>query len=48
MARRLKKYVVPSFIGTLGLCSIVGTSIYIKETTPVKSSYKIQYTKNTV
>lgn len=40
MARRLKKYVIPSIIGSIGVGLLVGSPLYLKETKPVKSNYK--------
>lgn len=40
MARRLKKYVVPSVLGSIGLGLIIGTPLYLKDTKPVDSKYK--------
>ena len=40
MARKLKRYVVPSVLGILGVGLLVGTPIYMKETKPVKSNYR--------
>lgn len=38
--RRLKKYVLPSLIGIIGLSSCIGVSLYIESTKPVDSNYK--------
>ena len=40
MARKLKKYVIPSIIGTVALSSVIGIPLYLKETKPVDSNYK--------
>ena len=40
MARKLKRYVVPSVLGFLGVGLLVGTPIYMKETKPIKSNYR--------
>lgn len=40
MARRLKRYVIPSIIGSIGVGLLVGSPLYLKETKPVKSNYK--------
>lgn len=45
MARRLKKYVVPSVLGIIGVGFLVGTPLYINETKPVKSNYKYTMTE---
>lgn len=40
MARRLKKYVIPSMIGSLGAVMLVGVPLYIYNSKPVDSGYK--------
>jgi stage II sporulation protein Q len=40
MARKLKRYVVPSVLGFLGVGLLIGTPIYMNETKTVKSNYK--------
>lgn len=40
MARKLKKYVIPSVMFSLGVGLLIGSPLYIKETKPVKSNYK--------
>lgn len=40
MARKLRKYVIPSLIGSLGIGFLIGTPIYINKTKPIKSNYK--------
>ena len=39
MAKKLKKYVIPSILGSLGIGLLVGTPLYIEATKPVKSTY---------
>jgi len=38
--RRLRKYVIPSLIGTIGLSTCVGATMYLKSTKPVDSGYR--------
>jgi len=38
--RKLKKYVLPSLIGIVGLSSCIGVSLYIESTKPVDSNYR--------
>ena len=40
MARKLRKYVIPSVIGTASLALMVGVPLYLQETKPVDSNYK--------
>lgn len=40
MARKLKKFVVPSLLGSVGLGLLVGIPLYMHETKPVQSNYK--------
>lgn len=40
MAKRLKKYVVPSIIGSIGLSCLIASPIYMYETRPIKSNYR--------
>ena len=40
MARKLKKYVIPSVICTASLALMVGVPLYLQETKPVDSNYK--------
>lgn len=39
MARKLKKYVIPSILGSMGVGLLVGTPLYMKGTKPVESTY---------
>ena len=39
MARKLKKYVIPSILGSMGVGLIVGTPLYVKNMKPVQSTY---------
>ena len=40
MAKRLKKYVVPSIIGSIGLSCLIASPIYMYKTRPIKSNYR--------
>lgn len=40
MARRLKKFVVPSIIGSIGLGLVISAPLYLKDTKNVPSGYK--------
>ena len=46
MARKLKKFVIPSIVGTLSLAGIIGIPWYIKETKPVDSNNKFTIKEN--
>lgn len=40
MARKLKKFVIPSILGSVGVGLLVGIPLYMNETKPVNSNYK--------
>ena len=40
MARKLKKFVVPSIIGSIGIVCLVASPIYMYKNRPIKSNYK--------
>ena len=40
MARKLKKFVIPSILGSMGIGCLIGVPLYINETKPVDSNYK--------
>lgn len=40
MARKLKKYVVPSILGSIGIGCLLGTPLYLKDNKPIDSKYK--------
>lgn len=42
MTRKLKRYVIPSALATLGVISMVGIPLYYNATKPVKSNYKYE------
>lgn len=45
MARKLRKYVVPSILGTVGISLLTVSGLYLNETKPVNSNYKFTVSK---
>ena len=40
MARKLKKFVIPTLVGTVGSLSLIGIPLYLQSVKPVDSKYK--------